>query len=161
MFSKLLKVLKYKRITNPPEEGKSIESSKEAVAVNSNYSLGMNINDYESDLQVFSPNFNSGVIEEITGYSQEDFEKGHITWDKIVHPEDLPLFYQEDQKLKNKKGYVFNIEYRIIRKNGRIRWVKDIGQVLANPTELSPWLIGNICDITDKKLQDKRTVDKA
>jgi PAS domain S-box-containing protein len=153
MLKKFLNSLKpkKKKITSPNQK-ESTTSYQGTVAVNrDDKSLGISFNDYESNLQVFSPNFNSGIVEEITGYSQEEFAKGLITWDQLVHPEDLHIFFQEDQRLKSNKGYVFNIEYRIIHKNGEIRWVKDIGRVLANPSELTPQLIGTICDITDKK----------
>jgi PAS domain S-box-containing protein len=156
MFNKLINAFKYKKYANPPEDTKRTQNHQGSFAGSGeDKGLGINLANYESNLQEFVPHFNSGIVEEITGYSQEEFEKGLVTWDKLVYPEDLPIFYQEDQRLKNKAGYVFNIEYRIIRKNGEIRWVKDIGRVLANPSELVPQLIGTICDITDKKLQDE------
>ncbi len=156
MFNKLINAFKYKKYANLPENIKRTENDQGSVAGSGNdKGLGINLASYESNLQEFVPHFNSGFVEEITGYSQEEFERGLVTWDKLVHPDDLPIFYQEDQRLKNKTGYVFNIEYRIIHKNGEIRWVKDIGRVLANPSELVPQLIGTICDITDKKLKDE------
>ena len=129
MFNKLINAFKYKKYANPPENIKRTENDRGSVAGSGDdKGLGINLANYESNLQEFVPHFNSGFVEEITGYSQEEFERGLVTWDKLVHPEDMPIFYQEDQRLKNKTGYVFNIEYRIIRKNGEIRWVKDIGR---------------------------------
>lgn len=155
MFKKLINAFKYKKYVNPPEKPEREQKDEIFAGSRDDKGLGIELANYESNLQDFFPHFHSGVVEDITGYSQEEFEKGLITWDKLVYPEDLPIFYQEDQRLKNKTGYVFNIEYRIIRKNGEIRWVKDIGRVLANPSEMVPQLIGTICDITDKKLKDE------
>ncbi len=106
---------------------------------------------YQSDLRIYTPQFYGGTIQNITGYTEEDFRKGVITWDEVVHPEDLHLFLQEDERLKNNEGYMFNLEYRIIHRDGRIRWVRDIGQVLPTPDEKYPQISGSIYDITEEK----------
>lgn len=106
---------------------------------------------YQSDLRYFAPEFYGGTVEDITGYREEEFREGTITWDRLIHPDDLHLFLQEDEKLKETEGHLFDVEYRIIRKDGEIRWLRDIGQVLPTPGEKAPQISGALYDITDQK----------
>ncbi len=110
---------------------------------------------YESDLRVYSPRFFGSTLEQITGYREDEFTQGLITWDKVIHPDDISLFMQEDERLKSIEGHVFNIEYRIIHKSGEVRWVRDIGHVIRDPRKNYPQISGSVYDIT----QQRRTVD--
>ena len=47
----------------------------------------------------FVPVFLHGTVEEITGYSEEEFISRH-PWKEIIHPEDLPLSTKKKQIFK-------------------------------------------------------------
>jgi PAS domain S-box-containing protein len=99
----------------------------------------------------FFPIFMDGDVEEITGHKVEDL----IPWDgwrKIIHPADLSLVLNEEKNIRNfsSSGYV-NIEYRIIRIDGSIRWVNEIFQKICRVNGKPVLYQGTLYDITERK----------
>jgi len=113
---------------------------------------------YQSNYLNFQPNFFHGAVEEITGYSTQDFIQGNVRWDKIIHPDDLPRFIQKGQELPTHINQAANIEYRIINKNGDLKWVVDTGQLIYN--ESGNLIIqGGVYDITARKKVEQKLKD--
>lgn len=97
------------------------------------------------------PIFFHGAVEEITGYREEDLVLGNPRWDQVIYPEDLKVIIERDNKnLLNKAGCHILREYRIIRKNGQLRWVSDFIQNNVNKNGVL-LLSGILYDITDRK----------
>ena len=72
-------------------------------------------------------NYISPSCERITGYSVEEFEKDHDLLYKVVHPDDRPYFKKHiGEELEASE--VFHLNYRIITKNGRERWISHYCQ---------------------------------
>lgn len=89
-------------------------------------------------------------IETIYGYSVEDFYKNHNLWKEVIHPEDRDILEERANLLTKQDVVVSN--YRIIKPNGKIRWIKDRGiaifdKVTGEMKEFTSVLI----DITDSK----------
>jgi PAS domain S-box-containing protein len=84
------------------------------------------------------PLFVHGTVEEITGYTEEDFLKGRPRWDKIIHPEDRPALEKITRSFRQIPGYSTDREFRIIRKDGDVRWLRP--------------LISTVCDATGKPI---------
>ncbi|MBL8049795.1 MAG: PAS domain S-box protein [Anaerolineales bacterium] len=61
-----------------------------------------------------------GAFEQITSYSREEFLNGDV-WSIMLHPDDVERD-AEDNRLLAQNQKVYN-ELRIIRKDGKIRWV--------------------------------------
>ena len=71
-------------------------------------------------------------------------------WHASVHPEDQQRFADENERT-NVTGDPFDLEYRIIRKDGRIIWVRDLAK-LAHDSQGNPlYWHGTLIDITDQK----------
>ena len=135
---------------------------KKSVAKN----LYGNEEDYRSLIQNFSgilfqldkyflPVLIEGAIEEITGYSKEDFLSKKVKWVDIVIPEYLQIisknveFIDSEPKAEEK-------EYKIRRKDGEIRWVVEtLKEVPGNGGKY----LGSIHDITQRKIIEK-TLEK-
>lgn len=64
----------------------------------------------------------SNGIESITGYTKNDFNNG-LKWVSIVHSEDLPQYLENQLKLE--EGNIIQHQYRIVNKQGDIKWVED------------------------------------
>src|SRR5215469_16900431 len=62
----------------------------------------------------------SAACEKLFGYSQLDFLSDPMFWVNIIHPEDKHIIEAEDAILKQGKS-VCN-EYRVVHKDGSIRW---------------------------------------
>ena len=59
-------------------------------------------------------------IEELTGYSPEEWQSDAFIWEDHIHPEDRDRIKEADQAAQEK----FQEEYRFIRKDGEIIWIK-------------------------------------
>ncbi len=85
------------------------------------------------------------------GYSQEELLSGKIPFASMVHPEDLDRVAREVQDFTARCVDRYRQEYRLITRNGEVRWVDDrtvverdaFGQVVAYQ--------GVILDVTDRK----------
>lgn len=70
---------------------------------------------------------------------------------KIIHPDDVEKVSNAvRQSVSNTSG--FTLEYRIIRPDGQVRWVYDIGKVHGSRSGSALRMIGVIQDITERKL---------
>ncbi len=105
---------------------------------------------YQAKLDSFIPELFNGAVEDITGYREEDFINGGIAWDQLVLKDDLPILYEGNEKLRANIGYVNNINYRIVRKDGQVRWVMDIARSAVN-TDGNRIIQGSIYDISKRK----------
>ena len=94
-------------------------------------------------------------IEEITGYSMEEFNSRRITARDLIFPEDFPaaeaLFAEA---LKEDGSYVF--EHRIRRKTGEVRWIQARNKIIFNDAGKPEYISGVFFDITERKeLEDQ------
>jgi len=46
----------------------------------------------------FTPIFFHGAVEEITGYTEDEFVAGKPRWDQVIHPDDLALLLQSKRR---------------------------------------------------------------
>ncbi|MEW5802534.1 MAG: PAS domain S-box protein [bacterium] len=99
----------------------------------------------------FRPIFMHGASEEIIGYTEDEFVRGGLRWDQIIHPEDLPSIYKEAENFRLFPGYLRSLEFRIIRRDGQIRWVQEIIQNICDSSGKPIAVQGAIYDITDRK----------
>lgn len=97
----------------------------------------------------FTPNFFHGHVEKITGYREEEFVSGNPRWDQIIHPDDLLQVMESAKKLIKIPNYAAERKYRIIRKNGHIRWVHEYIQNICDDSEKPIFVQGTIFDITE------------
>ena len=96
------------------------------------------------------------AIEDISGYPSQDFLLGRFAFGQLVHPEDGAMVAEEVER--NVKAHkAFEIEYRILHKNGEIRWVFEKGKAIYDHADHPLWLDGVIFDISDKKSAQKHT----
>ena len=89
-------------------------------------------------------------IETIYGYSTEEFYKNHHLWKEVIHPGDLAVL-EERAKLLTHQDVVVST-YRIIKPDGKIRWIKDRGiAVFDKTTREMTEFTSVLIDITDSK----------
>jgi len=93
----------------------------------------------------------SGPVAEMTGYSKEDILSGKIDWKEVIISEDLVSIFKKREQLKSNPNLVIENEYRIRRKNGETKWVREITQRVSDKSETSVKFQGLIYDITERK----------
>ncbi len=69
---------------------------------------------------------------------------------QIVHPEDRPNLLREFQRMLKVRD-TFDIEYRIVRADGEVRWVRDLAKPTIAADGKVDKLIGTVQDITERK----------
>jgi PAS domain S-box-containing protein len=99
----------------------------------------------------FVPLFFHGAVEEITGYTEDEFTAGKQRWDQIIHQDDLPRVYEEAEKIRSVPNHSCEREYRIIRKDGKERWVYELIQNICDESGKPSFVQGAIHDITKRK----------
>ncbi|MGL4501469.1 MAG: PAS domain-containing protein, partial [Planktothrix sp.] len=95
--------------------------------------------------------FLSQGIEVITGYPATDFIQNRVrSFNSIIHPDDLAKVKRKIRvSFESRKPYI--LEYRLIKVDGKIRWVYEKGQVIFTEEDAVCWLNGAIFDITEKR----------
>jgi PAS domain S-box-containing protein len=83
-------------------------------------------------------------------------EPGIIPWTredllKMIHPEDRPRMEASVQSVLSGAQETYNSEYRVIRKDGTIRWVHAFGKGIADSKGKLVRLTGVVHDVTDRK----------
>jgi len=100
--------------------------------------------------------FITDTFYEICGYNPDKFQSAEIQFEKflkIVHPDDLKIVKTAFAKVL--KGIKINMTYRIIRKNGEIRWIYDNAMSVKNNLGIIDTIHGVGIDITDRKLTEE------
>jgi PAS domain S-box-containing protein len=103
----------------------------------------------------FVPVFFHGAVEEITGYTEEEFTAGTPRWDQIICPEDLDVIAKSAEKIRTTPDYSTEREYRILRKDGQIRWVHELIQNVCDTSGMPHLVQGAIYDISERKQLDE------
>lgn len=90
------------------------------------------------------------------GYSRDDFLSGRVTWDKIVHPEDLPSLVESINEYEARGVYKYNHVYRILQADGQEVWVSDASTAMCGADGAVAYSDCIISDYTETK----RYIDK-
>ena len=93
----------------------------------------------------------SDELYRIVGHKPNDFQPSYELYLSCIHPEDREIFQALSHFVYQEKT-AYEGEYRILRPNGSIRYVREQGDVKLNQSELSD-LVGVIQDITEQKEQ--------
>jgi PAS domain S-box-containing protein len=108
--------------------------------------------------ETLSLEFFSDEIEKLTGYPVEYFlrNKGHGYAD-IIHPDDADKLKETIHRAVAEKEK-FEIEYRIIKKDGEVRWVLESGQGVYDAADKVSYMDGCIFDINRRKITEAALV---
>lgn len=93
----------------------------------------------------------SKETETITGYPVSDFIDNKVrTYASVIHPDDRAMVEEiVFDAVKKKKSY--KLEYRIIHKNGEVKWILENGRGVFDKKGKLLYLDGVNVDITDRK----------
>ncbi len=99
-----------------------------------------------------------GAIDELTGFSKDEFSKFTIKdWKSIIHIDDAKLIKHFDE-LEIGKNYQ-NIQYRIRKSSGEFIYVEDRNVILEDSKKQSLKIIGTIKDINDQKEIESKLIE--
>jgi len=84
------------------------------------------------------------------GYTQADFESNSELWKDFVFSEDMEIVQNHIKTLLSGKSS--DIEYRIIRSDGAMRWIQENTHITKNDQGKVILITGIVFDITDRKM---------
>ena len=90
----------------------------------------------------------SPQIEALTGYTAEDCRDPDLRFN-MVHPDDRGRMQSEDGRT-GESGEVFVTEYRVIRRDGQVVWVRNESVIVEEEGRPRYWQ-GFMVDITERK----------
>jgi diguanylate cyclase (GGDEF)-like protein/PAS domain S-box-containing protein len=102
-----------------------------------------------------STTYVSPQIEEILGYSQQEYIEDPQLWEHILHPDDREEAMATYLRGRESGG-PFVFEYRLLARDGRTVWFRDSAIVLTDAHGRAEYIQGVMLDITDGKLAEER-----
>ena len=103
------------------------------------------------DLEI---NFISKAVEDLVGYTIDDFQQDPLLIQKITHPEDRHINIEAVKRLKE-TGFIER-EFRIICKDGSLKWVQDRGEMVYDEENRPIKVEGVMRDITKRKKAENK-----
>jgi diguanylate cyclase (GGDEF)-like protein/PAS domain S-box-containing protein len=104
----------------------------------------------EGEMRYISP-----AGEEISGYSVEELMKFPETCEAIIHSDDLHL-WREHAHEADKGGKPIPIEFRIVTKQGDVRWISHICRPIYDENGAFLGISGSNRDITEHKTAEEQ-----
>jgi PAS domain S-box-containing protein len=98
------------------------------------------------------PSVMIGNVVEMTGRPSSDFLDGIIRWEEIIHPDDRVRVAAEIAWLTAEGPTAHSsFSYRIVRRCGALRWVRDFARLTKGESREEPALEGLVVDVTAEK----------
>ncbi len=92
----------------------------------------------------------SPQIEELYGYPVADWLDDPGLWRRVVHPDDFETVAAAERTARE-LGEPFELEYRIVRADGTIRWVLDLMNTVRDADAKPLFEQGFLVDVTERK----------
>jgi PAS domain S-box-containing protein len=89
------------------------------------------------------------ALESLYGVLPGDLNRNYEDWIKHVHPEDLPEVEGELERILSSGKH--DSEFRIIQKDGSVRWLSSKGKVFYDDEGAPMRLVGVNMDVTERK----------
>jgi PAS domain S-box-containing protein len=92
-----------------------------------------------------------GMIEQITGYTKEDFIEGRADWQKMVLPEDQEALKDALTRARTAPNFSDDRDYRIRNRDQQVRWVHVHSHNICDEAGVPVYIEGTLYDITNHK----------
>jgi PAS domain S-box-containing protein len=95
-------------------------------------------------------------VKDVLGYSVDEFISGLVTYDSLIHPDDLDFHRKErEAAVADKKMQISFTPYRMRKKDGNYIWIKDFSTIICNEDGTLD-ILGYFIDITEQKLYEEK-----
>ena len=93
---------------------------------------------------------------EMLGYSMDEIDDVQSTWKNSFHPEDRERVLKEGRKYRAGEIADYEMEYRVVTKQGDIKWLVSKGVAVEWDENGSPTrMVGTVMEITERKLAEQ------
>lgn len=98
----------------------------------------------------------SRSCERLHGYTAQEILASPEMLEKIIHPEDSVTWQEGIEKLLRDRGFKGKLEYRIITRDGSVKWIESAWYPLSDPSgRFFGWRATSV-DITERKQLDEK-----
>jgi PAS domain S-box-containing protein len=87
----------------------------------------------------------------IFGLEESEFDDKIETFIEFIYPEDRSKLFEQTEKALNGESE-YSVDYRIVLKNGSIRWIHQQAEVVRDERGRAYNMIGTVQDITERKV---------
>ncbi|MGZ5292831.1 MAG: putative bifunctional diguanylate cyclase/phosphodiesterase [Actinomycetota bacterium] len=99
--------------------------------------------------------FISPQVEELLGYTPEEWTSDPGLWPRLLHPDDQARAISENER-HNETGEPFRLEYRMFHKDGHVVWVHDEATIVRDGRGMPRFSHGVMMDISERKQAEDR-----
>jgi PAS domain S-box-containing protein len=92
----------------------------------------------------------SPQVEDMLGYSVQEWESDPALLERVVHPEDRDRVIAEASRVRE-TGDPFRLEYRMVARDGHEVWVYDEMHLVRDADEHPRGVLGVLLDVSEKK----------
>lgn len=104
----------------------------------------------------FNPIIVNGLVEEITGYTEKQLLDKSPGWDEIIFSDDRSIWEANREQLQAVPKFITEREYRIVRKDGQVRWMSETIQNIIDSDGVPVMTQAIITDINERKQADEQ-----
>jgi two-component system sensor histidine kinase/response regulator len=97
--------------------------------------------------------FATEAIEALTGWRPGDFADNGPAQGALVHPDDQGDATRPPRRTLPASG-AYQTEYRIVRRDGEVRWLAETGTVTPQDGQLQPRVDAFVMDVTEARLRN-------
>ncbi len=99
----------------------------------------------------FSPRYKT-----MLGYAEDEIENSLAAWERLMHPEDLPVARRKVKEYHDGLTPVYELEHRLRRKDGTYRWILARGALLRGANGEPLRMSGSHTDIDERKHMEEQ-----
>jgi PAS domain S-box-containing protein len=94
---------------------------------------------------------------EMLGYTHEEIQRTPKQWTDFIHPDDRERAWNSINTVLEGRSNMHRIEYRMLHKDGSVRWIYDQASVMQRDADGKPLrMCGTHTDITGQKREERR-----
>jgi PAS domain S-box-containing protein len=101
--------------------------------------------------------FVSAQVERMLGWTPDEWMAEPRAWIKSIHPDDRARVIEDEQPLQD-AGDQLRSEYRMVARDGRVLWVRDVATVIVGEDD-ELLMQGLMLDVTDLKRAELAMLD--
>lgn len=92
-------------------------------------------------------------------YTPEDFTSGRMNYSDMIFPDDLETFQSQIRKDEAEGRKYFSRQYRILTKDGNLRWVSERSLIIRDENDIPTYHQGIVIDITEQKMSQEALLE--
>lgn len=103
--------------------------------------------------------FVTSNVAHLFGYSSEQFKNDTVHFDTIIHPDDFERVIRElNQHTESGASQFQHEDYRVIAKDGSLRWVEHHTQIVRDTKGQATHYLGYVLNMTERKLAEDKLI---